>query len=303
MISTKARRRWSAVHRWLTIVLTPVFVPILLSAVMLALLPLFGGEAAAPSRIDPAALTATLAKVDPAGKVQGIEIGADGRTVTLRNGEAFDIATAEPVTAPETDPEAYWLRLHKSLGGFGDGLVKIASLAMTLLVVSGPLLAKPRFRNSVMGWHLAAGWVLLPLVALTPVTGVMLALHIGTPAPVSLARSSEPVPVVEAMRAVAAAGVDLGGLRSVALVHGAIASVEVRNGGVGQRYVVDGARAVTAEPPAGWVKAVHEGSWAEPWSRLLNVGSVLALAFLNLTGLWSWLRRMAARLRRNPVVA
>ena len=81
---------------------------------------------------------------------------------------------------------------------FGRMTSTSIAYAMLLIVVTGPFLAWPRFRNTLLGWHLSAGWVLLPLVLLPPATAVLMTLHVGhpvylppSPRPISLARGIE----------------------------------------------------------------------------------------------------------------
>jgi sulfite reductase (NADPH) flavoprotein alpha-component len=65
----------------------------------------------------------------------------------------------------------------------------------------------------------------------------------------------------------------------------------------GERFhVVESGGRVALTGTSGWVKALHEGAWAGPWSGALNLISAVALIALVGTGLLSWWRG----LRRAP---
>ena len=56
--------------------------------------------------------------------------------------------------------------LHETLLVDAKPVVEIAAWTMVGLILIGPVLAWPRLRNTLPGWHLGIGWILFPLVLL-----------------------------------------------------------------------------------------------------------------------------------------
>ena len=95
-------------------------------------------------------------------------------------------------------------RLHEALILDLRWLVTASTAAMLVLVGLGVAMGWPRIRNNLSGWHKGTAWLLLPLVVLSPLTGLLMALGVtfaGAPA----ATTSVPtLPMAEAVRIVAA---------------------------------------------------------------------------------------------------
>jgi hypothetical protein len=312
MASTGLRRRLAGWHRWLTLIFTPVLIPIMLAAAILAVLPFLGAETPVRPAVDAAAVERTLRAADSSGQATAASLSGDGRTLTLALPgsvkRTLDVATGAPVPAPSEDAastERSWTFQHTHPFGLPDAVTTFASVALTLLAVTGLFLARPRRgARGVRAWHVLAGWVLLPFVLLTPVTGVMLGFHlVGAPRP-EIVRFDRPVVLAEVLDTARAANLDLSQLVRVESFHGIAASVTVAEGTGEASYVVSGDGRVARTVDGGIVRALHVGSWAEPWSRLVNLLSVVALAGLNLSGLWLWGRRVVLRaLRPRPALA
>lgn len=285
-------------HRWIGVVLAPVFLLVILSGAVLAFKPIVA---------DLAAPTAATAPVDPARlrvMVQGLEGKAAVSSITIVDqGHAIDVASPDATVAGRWDlasgartaPAASGLdvfqiaeRLHKQLF-VGLGLVvEIATWAMLAIMIVGPFLAWLRFRKTVIGWHLALGWLALPLTILAPLTGVLMTLHVGqtsTPLP----RAAHPVTISQAL-AIAAPNTDVGALVSARGFRGGTVMMQTR-GTTPATVVVTDTRAVALTGGPGWVKEIHEGTWAGAWSGIVAVVQSLVLLALTVTGFWSWYAR------------
>lgn len=309
MPSPRSHRWMIAIHRWLTLVFTPVLMPILFAAAMMAVLPLAGPAPLPWTPVEWSDALDALHVADPKGDATALRVGADGKTLTVIRpaGErTLALATREPAVEATTTlgNEVSWKWLHTQPFGLPDGVVKLASIALTFLAVSGLLLARPKMGRSVRSVHILGGWLLLPLVLLTPVTGVMLGFHIGVDGPPHYDRTAGPMHLDTALEMARGANVDVSSLKSIQILHGIEAVVTVGEGRTTADFIVTGDGTVVRHGNDELVRALHEGSWAEPWSRAVSLLSVVALAGLNLTGLWIWGRRRVVRvLKARPVVA
>jgi hypothetical protein len=169
-------------------------------------------------------------------------------------------------------------------------------MAMVLLMIIGVFMGWPRLTNTVSGWHKGMAWFGLPLLVLSPLTGLFLAWGIsftGSPPP---SAPAAPLSMVEAVRKVGAEH-DLSGL----------VWVRGRAGRQLARVVVDGEYRVFSVSDRGlapttrnWVRLWHEGNFAGIWSALMNVAISVALVGLMVTGLIIWARRRFRKRRPRP---
>lgn len=287
-------------HRWIGVTLTPVFLLIILSGAVLALKPVVEDLSPAPAvqTIDAKALSGLAASLESRGKVSSLVIADDGHSADVR-GDAtvtgrWDIATGQQVPAAQKgiDVFAIALQVHKSLFVGLGAVVEIASWLMLAMMLAAPFMVWLRFRNSLMGWHLALGWCLLPVSIIPPLTAVMMTLGIGmsgTPLP----QSAHPVVVSEALSR-AAATADLGRLEMVRSFRGGTVLMVTADGAL----AVSDTQVVPLGPSTNIVKAIHEGTWAGAWSGMLNFVGAMVLFVLTVSGFWSWLRRWRRERRK-----
>ncbi|MBK8185221.1 MAG: PepSY domain-containing protein [Candidatus Competibacteraceae bacterium] len=306
MLSEKLKRLLTVVHRWAALALAPVFLLILLSGAVLAFKPITDSNTRSATPVDLAAVVAALTEIDPAQKAIALNVSAGGQTIALKSNDPTMAGTYALATRTLTEPDgfdvfAFTLNVHKNLLIGAGIVVEIASYVMVGILAIGLLLGWPKLRNTLMGWHGGLGWLALPLVALTPVTGAMMALHVGTPALPSIERAAQPLPLARAIEA-AAGQVDLSGLTEARRFRQGSVLITATNPNADgpNRYLVSGTGKVTplvAGP--GLVKELHEGTWAGGWSGALNVLAAIALMGLMVTGLYSWLRRARQARRRG----
>lgn len=290
--SIKSRLAW--LHRWTALLLAPVFVLILLSGAVLALKPVNDSRSTSVTGLPAATVAQALAQIDPAGKVGMATVAADGQSLILQSKDPalagrWDIASLSKQQEAGTDWFGTAKQLHKNLLLGAGIVVEIACYAMIGIILVGLLLGWPKLRNTLMGWHMGGGWLLLPLVALTPVTGAMMALHIGTATLPPLARGGPPATLAQGLDAVGAQGDAVISVRQ--FKQGSVLLAVATADGVASRVVDRQGAVQPMAPGGGLVKQLHEGTWGGVWSGMLNLLAALALSALTVTGLYSWWRR------------
>jgi len=285
-------------HRWITLALSIPLAVLIVTGLILSVEPIVTGSGAKPVTAD--SLAAVLAKHDPDGKARTLMVRAYAGTVSIggaRRGDGLvhvDLASNERIESPGPLAELLFAsrRLHEHLiAGFG-WLVPVSTIAMLTLILIGILMGWPRLANSLSGWHKGTGWFVLPLLILSPLTGLLMTFGVTFAAPPTAAAAA-PIALSDAVRIVAARY----DLARVAWIRprGGVTLARLDDGGEMRVFAVtrDG-----LQPTArNWPRLLHEGNWAAIVPALLNVITSLALLLLISTGLWMWARR---KLRRRP---
>lgn len=279
-------------HRWLALAATPFLLLIILSGAVLAFKPIV--DAAPHASVDLTTLVAAIDKADPAGRANALVVAADGRSFELRSRHAgpsgtFSVLSGERLGDTRFDIFTFARNLHVSLLFGAHWLVTLVTTVSVIVFFSGFLLGWRKLRNTLGGWHAGLGWVAWPLAMLTPITGFMMAFHIGLPMrshhgenhAQSIAR------VIEAT----SAQTDLSHVYSVRKAWGSGTLVFVQANGKNVQYAVSGRGEITSSNGPGWVRMLHEGTWAGAWSGVLNFLSIIPLLGLLGTGALTWWRR------------
>ncbi len=296
-------------HRWIGVSLAPLFLLIALSGAVLAFKPITqGGETAPAGNVTGAELIAFLQQVDPLGQeVDRLNVDPSAMQVEVRSHNpelqgryALDTGVRLAGTSGEEafDLFEFAKHLHKELLIGTDVLVQIASYLMLFLVISAPLLSWPRLRNNLMGWHRAAGWFLLPVVLMLPLTGVLMSLHVGMP---ELPRMSQPgnrLSLEQGLQ-LAQRTQPLEGVDQVRRFRGGTILLGMQQSAHKRLLVVTDESVTPIHPEDNLVKILHEGTWAGPWSGLFNLLGATALSLLGTTGFISWWRRRLKRRRQQ----
>ena len=289
------KRGLTKVHRWLSLLVAPVLLLILLSGAVLALKPIVQPEAVA---VAPQAVVSTLRAIDPQGSANRLTVAVDGRSLEVRAPAAgvsgrFDLDSHAPLSAaPSFDPFAFALDLHKNLLVGAGFVVEVATYALVAILLIGLLLGWPRLRNTLLGWHGGLGWLALPLLALPPVTGLLMVLHIGGPA---LPPPNPAVPAPSLARAIeiAATQGELSAVNKVRVLRGQVVLLQGQSTQGPVQYLIRGDNPPELLPAGrNWVKELHEGTWGGAGSGALALLAALGLLTLSGTGLYSWLRRV-----------
>jgi len=286
------------IHRWVTLVFAIPLAVIVLSGLVLSFEPVAQVTSIAPGSLTLATVENLLARHDPEGKARSLTFRSYENRLSIGGVRPDDTIDVDIRTGAELTEDGaasnlfYYSRvLHETLMLDLGWLVHVSTMAMLLLVVLGIAMGWPRLANSLSGWHKATAWFLLPLLVLSPLTGLFLAWGIsfaGSPA-----GRAEPLAVAEAVRVIAAQH----DLSNLVWLRG-------RGGRLLARLVVNGeyrVHAVTREglEPASrnWPRLLHEGNFAGIWSGLMNVVISIAFVALMTTGLLIWAKR---RFRRRP---
>jgi len=295
-------------HRWLALAFALPLLVVLATAIVLSVEPGVVTSAIKPGSLTAERLMALLAKHDPDGKERAVaHRGYDGTLSLGGRGAAkvIDVATGDLRPGPSGLAALFATsrRLHETLLLDLGWVVLWSSYAMLVLGLLGVLMGWPRFANTVSGWHKGMAFGLLPLLVLSPLTGIFLAQGItftssGGPGggERQQARPAEPLKLADAVRIVGAKH-DLAGLVWLR-PRGDRMLVRLVEGGEYKVYAVT--REGTRPQPRNWVRLLHEGNFAGVWSALLNFVTALAAFGLLVTGAWIWARR---KLRPRPARA
>lgn len=313
MLTPRTRARIARLHRWLALALAPVILLIILSGAVLAFRPILHphdeGHAHAAGRADVGRILALVTRAEAAGPIDFAGFAdAEHHTFMLagpKGAAAYDLATGATVPMPapaEDEPSGIFdiaLRVHKELWIGAGALVTIASLAMIFLVIAGPVLARPGRGVGPLGQHIRFGWFLWPLVALLPLSLVMMKLHL----PVLNNPSAPMAPMSSLMRSVARVS-DLSRLDGMQRLPGGRAFVVLEGASGPTRYVYADGRLRTMDSRMSAIgRELHEGTWAGRWSGFINLAAAAAMLWMLGSGVLSFARRRARRRVADAVPA
>ncbi len=240
-----------------------------------------------------------LDRHDPAGKATSLSIRPYEGLATIAGpgGETrIELATGAVVAEAGlawSDVFRTARRLHEKLLLDLGWLVTASTIAMLAITLLGLLMGLPRLRQTLGGWHAGAAWGALPLVILSPLTGLAIAFGI-TFAPPSGPRAA-PVPLKIAVEKVGERH-DLARLTSLRARGGRMMARVATEQGLTSLVVTP---AGLAPAPRNWPRALHEGNWS-PWlAPVLNILVSLVFVMLWATGLIIWLRRSLRQRQRR----
>ena len=279
-------------HRWLALVFAVPLLLVLATAVVLSVEPWLVTAAIKPGALTADRVTALLARHDPAGKESAIAYRSYDNTLAIggrAGARIVDVASGElrPALSPTAATLLTARRLHETLLIDASWLVIASTVAMLVSIALGLFMGWPRLANTVSGWHKGLAWGLLPLLILSPLTGLFIAFGITFMPPAPPPASAPPLPLTEAIRILAAKH-DLSGLVWLR-PQGKRLLARIAEDGEYRVYAVtrDGTTATSRNWPRLW----HEGNFVGAWSALMNLVTALAATGLLGTGLWIWARR------------
>lgn len=294
-------------HRWLALAFALPLVVVIATGLILSVEPWLVTRAVQPGALTAEQVEALLKRHDPRGQARMLAYRSYDQTLALRvgrgGGTVIDTRTGDAQAAPSALSELLGTsrRLHEKLLLDAGWLVIAATAAMLAVVVLGVLMGWPRFANTAAGWHKAIAWGLLPFIALSPLTGLLMAAGVTfMPAPEVGAEQKAPLPLVEAVRRLGQER-DLSTLIWLRARGGRMLARLVENGEY-RIYAVT--REAIAPMPRNWPRLWHEGNFAGAWSAAMNVVVSLAMMALLATGVWVWakrrMRRRGRRLQAQP---
>jgi uncharacterized iron-regulated membrane protein len=277
-------------HRWITLVFAIPLLAIIATGLILSFEPLVQVSSIGGSAIESARVAELVKRYDPDGKARGLSINAGAQRITLQGTgtPAIDLATGEPAATDSGLSDLFlWARItHERLLGQA-WLVTSSTIAMLTLMMLGILMGLPRLRNTLSGWHKGIAWFALPLILLSPLTGLCMAFGLTFQSGAAPTSGGRPVALPDAIRMVA---------DSHQLSH--VISIGMRGGRIMARVFEDGelraysvsSSGVTALP-RNWPRLIHEGNWSALIASPLNIVTSIALLTLLSTGLLIWARR------------
>lgn len=292
------------VHRWVALVFALPLIVVLSTGLVLSVEPSLVVAGIKPGSIDASRVEAMLAKHDPRGQARAIAYRSYDNVLNIGGrggGTLVDMGTGDLAKATSATAElmGWSRRTHERLFGDMGWLLIASTVAMLVLAVVGVLMGLPRLANTVSGWHKGVAWILMPLVVLSPLSGLALVsgVTLAPPAPAE-ARSDAPMKLADAVRVVGARH-DLSSLVWLRPQGGRMLARVVEGGEYRVYAVTPGG---TVAMPRNWPRLWHEGNFAGHLSAGLNVVASLAMLLLLGTGLWIWgsrqLRRRANRVAR-----
>jgi uncharacterized iron-regulated membrane protein len=297
-------RTWSLkFHRWLALLFALPLAVVIVTGLVLSFEPWLVTRAIEPLSLSPQKIQGLLSQHDPRGQARALVYRSYDRTLTLGSGRGggivVDAVTGQVQPGPSALANALGKArgLHETLLIDAGWLVIASTAAMLVMVLLGVLMGWPRFAHTLAGWHKAMAWGLLPLIALSPLTGLLIAAGITFTAPPPSAPGTQgaPLKLAEAVRIV---GQD----------HDLSSLVWMRpqGGRMLARLAKDGEYRLYEVTPAGatalarnWPRLWHEGNFAGAWSASMNILISFAMIGLLVTGLWIWLRRRLRRATRR----
>jgi uncharacterized iron-regulated membrane protein len=289
------------IHRWTTLVFAiPLFV-LIITGLILSFEPMMTGATTAPITTD--TLAAVLTKHDPGAKARSLFVRAYDGTVSIGGAQRgqfthVDLTTNDKVAAPGFLASLFSSarRLHEHFLFNLGWIVTASTVAMLVLIALGVVMGWPRLRNTLAGWHKGTGWFLLPLVILSPLTGLALAFGVTFSAPLPRpAAATPPITMIEAARIVAASR-DLAQVSWIRSLGGALLARLDDNGEMALFAIT---RDRLKPAARNWPRLLHEGNWDRYLSSGINIVTSLALVLLLSTGLWMWARRTFQRRTRQ----
>ncbi len=291
-------------HRWLSLAFALPLAVVIVTGLLLSLQPVMQTGSIAPGSLTLEKAEALLARYDPQGEARSLRLDSFQNQLSIggvgpEGSIAVDLANGEVAGAN------HWLSelvrasrgVHEHLIFDLEWLVSASTVAMLALIALGVLMGWPRLSNSVSGWHKGTAWVLLPLLALSPLTGLFLVAGLTFSAP---APRNPSVPIAQAVRMIAASH-DLSRLEWIRARGGR--QIARLDDGYGQRAFIVSDKGLTPAP-SNWPRTFHEGTFWGIWGGIMNL--ILSLAFMLLmgTGLLIWARRsLRRRQKRAPAGA
>lgn len=287
------------VHRWITLVFALPLLAIIATGLILSFEPLVQVSGIGGAAINSGRVVELVKRYDPDGKARGLAINAGAQRVTLQGGgaPAIDLATGEPAATSSRLPDLFlWARFtHERLLGQA-WLVTSSTIAMVSLMVLGILMGLPRLRNTLSGWHKATAWFALPLILLSPLTGLCIAFGLTFQIGAAPAGGGRPLPLPDAVRMVADSH-DLSNVISIG-ARGGRMMARIYEGGELRAYAVNSSGVTPL--PRNWPRLIHEGNWSALIAPPLNIVTSIALLMLLSTGLLIWARRKLRKPRSRP---
>lgn len=299
------------IHRWIFVVFAIPLAVIIFTGLILSFPPILQTTGIQPKSITLSQVEGWLAQHDPEGKARAIRFDHFEKYVSIQGVGPDGSVDINLKTGQEADDDSWfseamrWARPIHEHFVFGleettkIPIVLLSTIGMVFGMLVGVFMGLPRIRNSISGWHKATAWFLLPLLILSPLTGIFMALRISFSEP--MARGGQRAGILEAVRMVAQKH-DLSGLQWIRS-RGPAQMALVIEDNTRFNYVVS--KEGLKPAPSNWPRMFHQGDFFGVWGGVMNVILSLAFTLLLVTGLWIWAKRTFRKRRRvrNPAPA
>lgn len=299
MRNPKVQATLLRLHRWITVILSIPLAVLIVTGLILSYNPIKESVAVKPGSLSLATLEKHIAKHDPEGKARGVMIDHSNGTMSLLGSSRRDRTTIDLATGEKTSKQHWYASvqrvarpLHEHFVYDLDWLVPLTTAAMIVSMIIGVFMGWPRFANSMSGWHKVTAWALLPLLILSPLTGLMITYRISLSA---AAPRSQPLPLIEALR-VTAKQYDPSTL--IYIRQRGPQQMVLINTGSSQKLYAPAADGLKPLPP-NLPRIFHQGDFFGIWGGVMNVILSLAFILLLVSGMWIWARRTFFRKRRR----
>jgi hypothetical protein len=277
-------------HRWITLVFALPLLVIIVTGLILSFEPMVQVSRTGGPAIESSRVIGLMKQYDPDNKARGLSFDASLQRMTLQGAgvPAIDLATGEAAISGSALSDIFlWARVtHERLLGQG-WLVTTSTVALVVIMLLGILMGLPRLRNTLSGWHKGTAWFALPLILLSPLTGLCMAFGLTLQGGAAPADGGRPVGLPEAVRMVADQH-DLSHVISIGTRGGRVMA-RLNEDGELRAYAVNSSG--VAPLPRNWPRLIHEGNWSALIASPLNVITSIALLTLLSTGLLIWARR------------
>lgn len=288
-------------HRWLALTFGLPLIVVIVTGLVLSFEPWLVAGAAEPGSLSAQKVQAILSQHDPSGQVRALVHRSYDHTLTLGSGRGggtvIDTVTGQKLPGPS--PLAQLLGsargLHETLLVDARWLVTASTAAMLIMAVLGLLMGWPRFANTLAGWHKGMAWGLLPLIVLSPLTGLLMATGVTFTTPPARSAQAVPLKLADAVP-ILGRDHDLSTLIWLRPQGGRLLA-RLAEGGEYRLYAVTPEGATPLQ--RNWPRLWHEGNFAGAWSAGMNVILSLAMSGLIVTGFWIWLRRQFRKRARR----
>jgi len=289
-------------HRWLALLFALPLAVVIVTGLLLSFEPWLVTRAVEPGTLSLHKVQALLSQHDPNGQARAISYRIYDDTLTIGAGRGggvvIDTVTGDVRHRPSSLASLLGTarRLHETLLIEAGWLVILSTAVMLVIALLGILMGWPRFANTLAGWHKATAWGLLPLVVLSPLTGLLMAAGVTfTSPPPAPGGQGAPLKLAEAVE-ILARDHDLS----------ALIWLRPQGGRLLARLAEDGEYRLYSVAPAGttpmernWPRLWHEGNFAGAWSAAMNLILSIAMLGLLVTGIWIWSRRELTRRTRR----
>ncbi len=304
-------------HRWTTLVFSLPLAVLIITGLILSFEPLVQRWSVSEGSLTAPQVTSLLQRYDPDGKASRITYRPYEGSLEIATGRTTPSTVIDVATGEKRDSLGLLALTFNTSRGLHERLIALpwlvitSTVAMVALMILGVLMGLPRMmRNNVSGWHKGLAWFTLPLIALSPLTGLLMAAGItfgGTTAPAPAAAptaQTAPAPKYTLLQAVQQSARDGDLSRMVWIRAMGTRGLLMRSVEPGGMQTVTLTAQGASATGSNWPRTFHEGLYVGSLGGLLNVLISVVLIGLMGTGLVIWKRRAFRKKPvRPPVVA